>query len=142
MVRCGVPLTPRISPTHESIGIFNNILMIGGVFNLAAWRRLLPTELCPADSHLLHRSGSSALLRSCPPALPLQTFPLPCLDCGACRGAAGRAWKRRGELTVPLGTSFLSDDELDEISTLLNFVRGQKGFAALEFLLHFDLPLL
>lgn len=43
---------------------------------------------------------------------------------------------------MPPGTSFLSDDELDKISVLLNFVRGQKGFAALEFLLHFHLPLL
>lgn len=142
MGSCGVPLAPRVSPSHESIGVFNNILMIGGVSNLAAWRRLLLTELCPADSHLLHWSGSSALLHSCPPALPLKTFPLPCLDREACWGAAGRAWKWRGELTVPLGTSFLSDDELDEISTLLDFVRGQKGFAALEFLLHFDLSLL
>lgn len=77
---------------------------------------------------------SSPLLRSRPPVLPLKTFPpLPAaaLDCDAWRGTAGRAGKCWGELTVPLGTSFLSDDELDKISTLLNFVRGQKGFASL-----------
>lgn len=43
---------------------------------------------------------------------------------------------------MPPGTSFLSDDEPDKLSALLNFVRGQKGFAALEFLLRFDLPFL
>lgn len=116
--------------------------MTGGQFNLAAWRRLLLTELCPADLHLLHWSDSSALLRSRPPVLPLKTFPLPCPDHHVCRDAAGRAGKRWGELTVPPGTSFLLDDELDKLSVLLNFVRGQKGFAALEFLLHFDLALI
>lgn len=145
MARSGVPLAPQVSPSHESTGVFNNILMIGGVFNLAARRRLLLTELCPADLHLLHWRGSSALLRSRPPALPLKTFfPLSAVapDRDACRGAAGRAGKRWGELTEPPGTSFLSDDELHKLSALLNFVRGQKGFAALEFLLHFDLLLL
>lgn len=43
---------------------------------------------------------------------------------------------------MPLGTSFLLDDELDKLRALLNLARGQKGFAALEFLFHFDLSLL
>lgn len=43
---------------------------------------------------------------------------------------------------MPLGTSFLLNDEPDKLSMLLNFVRRQRGFAALEFLLHFYLLLL
>lgn len=42
---------------------------------------------------------------------------------------------------MPPGTSFLLNDEPDKLSALLNFVRGQRGLAALEFLLHFYLLL-
>lgn len=99
----------------------------------AAADRAVPSRFTPVA---LEWQLSSPLL--CCPSKPSPSPAWTVMPAGV-QLAAGKCW---GELTVPPGTSFLLDDELDKLSKLLNFVRRQNGLAALEFLLCFDLPFL